>query len=171
MGVTIHFEGQLHDEEAYKNIMENIREFVEKYELVSADISEECKNLSRVKDEEDWDYRGPVKGIRIKVHDNCDPLIFEFDENLYLQEYIKTQFVGAEAHVIICDYLETLSPFFNEFKIVDEGEYLETKDKERLENHIDTVDKLIEEKISTDPSLTGPVRSSDGRILDLVSNE
>ena len=171
MGVTIHFEGQLHDEDNYKKLMKNIHNFITQYELESTDINEEEKQLSRVKDEEDWDYIGPVKGVRIKIHDNCDPLIFEFDENLYIQEYIKTQFVGTDVHIIICEYLESISPFFSSFIIIDEGEYFEKKDKSILEKQIDTVDRLIEEKISSDPRLTGPVRSPDGRILDVVSNE
>ncbi|MDH5443957.1 MAG: hypothetical protein OEY52_00280 [Gammaproteobacteria bacterium] len=171
MGVTIHFEGQLQDEENYKKLIENVHEFAAEYGLETTDIDEENKTLSRVKDEKDWDYTGPVKGIRVKIHDNCDPLIFEFDENLYMQEYIKTQFVGPEAHIIICEYLASVMPFFKEFNIFDEGEYFETKDKNKLEHHIDTVDSLIEEKLNENPNLSGPVRSPEGRILDLVSNE
>jgi len=171
MGVTIHFEGKLKNENNYDLLIKNAYEFINQYELESTIINEDNKFLSRVKDERDWDYTGSVKGLKIMIHDNCDPLLLEFDTNLYIQEFIKTQFVGADAHIIICEYLESISSFFEIFVITDEGEYYETKDKLALENHIDTVDKLIEEKLKLDSNLSGPVRNQDGRIIDLVENK
>jgi hypothetical protein len=45
--------------------------------------------LSRVRDEKDWDYIGPVNGIVIYLHEDCDPVRLEFDRDLYIQEFIK----------------------------------------------------------------------------------
>jgi hypothetical protein len=38
--------------------------------------------LLRVRDEQDWDYTGPVKRIAVYLHEDCDPVRLEFDENL-----------------------------------------------------------------------------------------
>jgi hypothetical protein len=65
MGVTIHFEGQLAssiaDAEGWQ--IETI---------ASGDVT-----LPRVRDEKDWNYTGPVKGIVIYVHEDCDPVRLE----------------------------------------------------------------------------------------------
>jgi hypothetical protein len=55
-------------------------------------------DTARVRDEEDWDYTGPVKGTAVYLHEDCDPVRLEFDENLYVQEFTKTQFAGVDWH-------------------------------------------------------------------------
>ena len=169
MGVTIHFEGQVRDEENYEKLLAEVVAFADNYGMEYSEIDDQIRTLSRVKDEKDWDYTGPVKGIKIILHENCDPLNLEFDKDLYIQEYVKTQFVGAEAHIILVELLRDFQKYFSSFQVEDEGEYWETNDKSVLEDHISTVDKLIDERLAEDPNLTGPVRSPSGRILDLVT--
>jgi len=113
----------------------------------------------------------PVKGIKIILDDNCDPLFLEFDENLYIQEFVKTQFVGAEAHIVLIDLLRSFEKFFVSFIVEDEAEYWDTSDKGLLEQHIAKVDSLIEEQLKSNPKLSGPVRSPYGRIIDLIEND
>jgi len=171
MGVTVHFEGQLKDEASYKCIIEELIVFADNYGMEYTSIHEECKSLSRVREEEPWDYEGPVKGLKVVLDDNCDPLFLEFDEKLYIQEFVKTQFVGAEAHIILIELLRSFEKFFVSLMVEDEAEYWDTSDKELLEKHIAKVDSLIDEQLKNNPNLSGPVRSPDGRILDLVEND
>jgi len=62
MGVTVHFEGQLKNEVSYKGIIEESVAFADNYGMGHTPIHEECKNLSRVREEEPWDYEGTCKG-------------------------------------------------------------------------------------------------------------
>tara|TARA_R110001592_G_scaffold32162_2_gene112770 strand:+ start:24489 stop:25007 length:519 start_codon:yes stop_codon:yes gene_type:complete len=172
MGVTIHFEGQLkNDEVSYKGIIEEAIAFADSYGMEHKPIYEACKKLSRVREEEPWDYEGPVKGLKIILDDHCDPLFLEFDETLYIQEFIKTQFVGAETHIIVIQLLRSFKKFFVNLIVEDEAEYWDTSDKKLLEEHIAKVNSVIEDQLKSNPKLSGPVRSSDGRILDLVEND
>ena len=43
--------------------------------------------LTRVRDEQDWDYVGPVKGVVISTDEDCDHVRLEFDSDLYAQEF------------------------------------------------------------------------------------
>ena len=99
MGVTIHFEGQLLDEKAYQELMAFVSWTAEVEAWRTEPIESQIVTLLRVRDEQDWDYTGPVKGIAVYLHENCDPVRLEFDENLYVQEFTKTQFAGIDWHL------------------------------------------------------------------------
>ena len=86
-------------------------------------FEEENKVLERVKDEQDWNYEGPTKGIQLQPDENCEPLILEIDENLYLQEYCKTQFADLSVHILIIDLLRQIQ-FYFENLTVDSFQYL-----------------------------------------------
>lgn len=168
MGVTIHFEGQLKDGNAFSNCMEKVREFAEQLKVELYDISSTSTTLSRVKDEKDWDYTGPTKGVELYPHEACEPLRFEFDENLYIQEYVKTQFAPQEIHKKIIELFHSLEAEFETLDICDEGEYWETSNMEILEGHIyncaNALADLIEKK-----NVKGPIRLESGRIIDFIS--
>jgi hypothetical protein len=74
-----------------------------------------------VKDEVDWDYTGFTQGIELRPHPNTDPLRLEFDEELYIQQYIKTQFAGPVVQIKVVTFLKNIQPFFNGFRVEDEG--------------------------------------------------
>src|SRR5690606_12779889 len=99
MGITIHFEGKLKDEEHYNLLRKKVIEYSEFHNWTFFEFQNELKKLERVKNEEDWDYVGATKGIQVQPHENSEPLIFEFDKDLYVQEYCKTQFSNIETHI------------------------------------------------------------------------
>ncbi len=167
MGVTIHFEGRLKSEEDYDDVMAKATDFAKQNKMDYKQIEEDEKLLRRVRNQEDWDYNGATKGIRIEPAENCDPFNLEFDADNYIQEYCKTQFADINIHISIIDFLKTLQPNFEDLKVVDEGEYWETGNKETLINHIKTCFHQMEWAKENDPNLDGPFIVGDGRIADL----
>jgi hypothetical protein len=133
MGVTIHFEGQLLSNAVYDDLIATITAIAERQNWLTAVIESSEVTLLRVRDEKDWDYTGPVKAIAVHLDDDCDPVRLEFDRELYMQEFTKTQFARVECHLKVLDLLRSIQPFFRELKIEDEGEYWETRNRTILE--------------------------------------
>src|SRR5450432_3579635 len=91
MGVTIHFDGQLLNEEAFRGLVSAAGAFAVSQRWLTEPIESEQAALPRVRDnEEEWNYLGSVKGIVLYPSEDCDPMRLEFDRDLYIQEYIKT---------------------------------------------------------------------------------
>jgi len=102
---------------------------------------------------------------------NIDPLILEFDKDLYVQEYCKTQFADIKIHIKIISYLRKIEKHFQRLLVNDEGDYWETKDKKKLQVQMDIIHNLIENKKKENPKMDGPFKMSNGRIFDLLTNE
>jgi len=47
----------------------------------------------------------------------------EFDENLYVQEFAKTQFAGVDWHLKVVGLLKAIQSYFRELRVADEGEF------------------------------------------------
>ena len=167
MGVTIHFEGRLKSEQDYDAVMTKATDFAEQNKLDWKKFESEEKVLLRVRNDEEWDYKGSTKGIRVEIDENCDPFNLEFDQDNYIQEYCKTQFTDIDNHIKIIHFLKTLTPNFEDLKVSDEGEYWETENKEALIDHIKTCFHQMEWAKQNDETLDGPFKVADGRIADL----
>ena len=89
MGVTIHFEGQLKNEAAYQDLVGLASSIAGAEGWPTEPIASGEVTLSRVRDEKDWDYTGPVKGIVIYLHEDCDPLRLEFDRDRTSKNWYK----------------------------------------------------------------------------------
>ncbi|MGZ4829415.1 MAG: hypothetical protein ACXV78_07195 [Candidatus Angelobacter sp.] len=168
MGVTIHFEGQLFNEAAFRALVETTRTFARENGWPTEPLRSRNAKLLRVRDEVDWNYDGPVKGIRVFPHDDCEPIRLEFDSYLYIQEYTKTQFAGATIHLRVLDLLALIQPFFSTFSVNDEGEYWETRDLTVLVEHMNRTQEVIEDILREDPSAAMKVKTPEGRIIDLI---
>ncbi len=129
-------------------------------------VSNETR-LLRVRDGEDWNYVGPVRGIVLYPHADCDPVRLEFDRDLYIQEFTKTQFAGVQTHLSVLELLKAIEPFFQNLKVEDEGEYWETEDIQLLAEHLSSVQKVIESELQKNPSTQAKFKTPSGRILDL----
>ena len=169
MGVTVHFEGQLKGEKEYKSLISFAEQFAIQNQLSVTTIEEHEVRLLRVKNEADWDYIGPVRGRKLILHANSDPLKLEFDKDLYIQEYVKTQFAPITVHLQLIEFLRSISKFFKSLTVDDEAEYWETNDSGKLRTHFQNCFQIIEETKAKNPALSGPVRNEDGRIIDLTS--
>lgn len=171
MGVTIHFEGQLKSNKDFDSVMAKAKKFADRNDMPYVTFSETLKKLSRVKDEQDWDYEGPTKGIKIQPDENCDPLWIEFDKDNYIQEYCKTQFAGIEVHVLIISLLKETQLHFRILEVIDEGEYWDTEDKSLLQKCFENYFVAVEKAKTENPKLNGPYRLEDGRLIDLMEDD
>ena len=169
MGVTIHFEGKLKENIPVNEVIKISQQFAENNFVESSEFEEEKFLFKRVKNEKDWDYYSSAKGIKMQPSENTDPLIFEFDDNQYIQDYCKTQYADIEVHIKIIELLRKIEPYFEELVVFDEGEYWETNDKDLLQTNIDDCFNAIENIKKEDPKQEGPFKMKDGRIVDLMS--
>lgn len=169
MGVTIHFEGQLTDGVALHNLVTTALDFARDRGWNTEPIEADEVTLLRVRDEVDWNYIGPVRGVSLYPHIDCEPVRLEFDRDLYIQEFTKTQFAGATTHLHILELLKSIEPYFRKLTIEDEGEYWETSDIQILLDHISRNQKVIDEAVQKDPSVRTKVRTPSGRIIDIIS--
>ncbi len=168
MGVTIHFEGCLREVAAYENVIQAAKVFAAREGWSWQAINEARTKLERVRDEKDWDYVGPTRGMVLYPHQNSEPLRLEFDASGFVQEYIKTQFAPTSTHITVVELLKEIAPQFLNFTVEDEGEYWESGELETLDRHRDACFRALDEMLANDPHLRGPVRLSNGRIADLI---
>ncbi len=88
-----------------------------------------------------------------------------------MQQYCKTQFADVSVHLLVIDLLRQVEPFFHNFQVVDEGEYWETGDINNLQQHLDYCFRAIADTKKENPTLEGPFRLNNGRIVDLMEKE
>jgi len=110
-----------------------------------------------------------MKGIVLYPSEDCEPVRLEFDRDLYVQEYTKTQFAGVDMHLKVVELLRVLKPFFRALRVQDEGEYWETGDVRILTEHMDTIHHVIESELKKNPRARAKLKTPDGRIVDLMT--
>jgi hypothetical protein len=169
MGVAILFEGRLRDEAAYGNVISTAKAVAAREGWGWREINEIRAELQRVLNEETQDYLGPVRGIVLSPHDNCEPLRFECDADRFMRDYVKTQFAPISIHIAIVELLKQLAPQFVSLTVEDEAEYWETGDRETLDRNLQSCFRAMEVMLANDPRLRGPVRLPNGRIADTHS--
>lgn len=170
MGVTIHFRGRLRDRAAMADLLQFARRFASERGWVTDEINEANVKLLRVDEyERDCDYLGPVSGLKLIPGNDCEPIKLEFDNDLCVQEWTKTQFAGAETHLTICDFLHAIERYFETFKVNDEAEYWDTGDIELLKKYLADCDSFIEEQLQEHPTAEAKVKTPTGRIVDLIT--
>jgi hypothetical protein len=170
MGITIHFEGKLRDQAAFDQLLESARMLAEDQQWPFGLIDEPEVTLQRVVNEKDQEeYVGPVKGLWLQPHENSEPFRLEFDADLFIQEYIKTQFAPIEIHQAVVEFLKSIEPLFDTFTVIDEGEFYESGDLEVLEGHIDRCFEMLDQHLEQPDKYEGPIRLENGRIVDLVT--
>jgi hypothetical protein len=169
MGLTIHFKGQLKGLPEYRELIEIAKTTADDSDWPNEPIYSENARLLRVTDDErDWDYKGAVSGIVLHPHPDAEPLRLEFDTDLYVQEYIKTQFAGEDTHVAVIRFLRKIEPLFLNLLVNDEAEYWETNDRGLLRKNLAHCQKAISEAFATYTDAKMMVRSPDGRIVDII---
>ncbi|RYG38770.1 MAG: hypothetical protein EON93_01390 [Burkholderiales bacterium] len=176
-GITIHFKGSASDGQAVERIAEKACALAKSNqwscEQLSGEDIRKADGITAkfiVENEKSPDLAG-AKGVVIRPHEMSEPLYLVFGTSGRIQNFVKTQFAGAEIHIKVVELLEQLKPFFTSLEFEDEGGYAQTKDKQRLAREMEGVDVMIA-KIKRDrPDAQGPVKRPDGRILDLVSKK
>ena len=92
----------------------------------------------------------------------------EFSSDLVCQDFVKTQFAGADIHIAVLDLFRRLKPHFARLEIEDEGEYWASNDRNRLEQHIGTVNRMLNDIRRENTSAKGPIKLKDGKIADVI---
>jgi hypothetical protein len=170
MGVTVHFKGKLRGEEALAALFRRVEETARARTWLTEKFENDEVTLLRIgPDEEDWDYKGPTRGITLYLHEDCEPLKLEFDRDLYIQQWVKTQFAGVRIHLELIALLRDIQEFFEDLKVEDEGEYWETGNEATLADHIRSCDEAIAELARENPSAQVKVREPNGRLTDLIT--
>lgn len=145
MGITIHFNGHLKSEDDFNNLMLFCSEYSEKKEWEYTLFKNQKNILFRVKDGKINTEDFIAKGIHILSEEHCEPILMEFDDDLYFHSSCKTQFAGVEIHQQIIDFLRKIEPYFENFEVIDEADYWQTNDEDLLKSKMDFLQKAIEE--------------------------
>ncbi|NBW13512.1 MAG: hypothetical protein EBR82_36450 [Caulobacteraceae bacterium] len=169
MGVTIHYEGRLRDEAAFEAVIARVQSACERHGWESSRFAVPSATLVRIVDEQEIDYVGPTKGIELMPHPAADPLAFEFDGSLFVQDFCKTQFAGPALHIAVVDLLEDIAPFFDALTVIDEGEYWGTHDEALLISNLEAFDETLARHLAENPDARGPMRLPSGRIIDVYT--
>lgn len=167
-GVTIHYEGTATSPDAVGKILAAVTAVAQKNHWKIEGASVARGKLRRVIEEKNKDYEGRISGVVVRVSDNCEPLYFRFGDDLFMQDYVKTQFAGVDAHIQIVELLKSLRPHFRKLEILDEGDFWDTHDRAVLAGHMAKINSLIEEEKQKNPRARGPVRLDSGRIADII---
>jgi hypothetical protein len=176
MGLTIHYQGQLLSDDAYARFIEQIQAFAAARPWPVYPIDEPHRVLARMLQPEDPDadeveeiYEGPTRGLTLMPHLDCEPLAFEFDRDLFMQDYCKTQFAGPETHAQIIDLFRTVEPLFAMLDVQDEAEFWENPSREELVRTFAETSQAIAELAAEDPGSSVGVVTPSGRILDILA--
>jgi hypothetical protein len=167
-GVTIHYEGHAKNSAAVDGALAMARVQAKLNGWTIVDASLPSTSLTRVIADEKKPYVGPLKGVVIYAHEQCEPIHLQFGRDLFLQDFVKTQFAGAEVHVKIVGLFRKLQRYFADLKIDDEGEYWTSRDQVKLAAHLEDTRKAMEKILRSRPTARGPLRTNEGRMIDLI---
>ena len=167
-GVTIHYSGKVSDAAMVEKVLSKARTFADKHHWKVEDASADSGQLQRQVGEKEMVYRTRIRGLRISVAPQCEPLCLQFGEDCVLTDFVKTQFAGAEAHIGVVELLEAIQPLFKSMEVYDEGEYWETHKKITLLRNLEAVDLMIAHVRKEHPNVHGPIFLANGRIVDLA---
>ncbi len=168
MGVTIHFEGYLRDQGSLKIVLKKARDVGNTFGWQAVDINESSVEMTRIIDEEEISYIGPAEGVQFQPHPDCDLLRLVFGGDMFLQEFVKTQFAGAETHMRVTELLREIEPYFIDLRVDDEGEFWETLDHALLTEHIENTNAALAAYVADNPGVKTKVRLPSGHIVDAM---
>lgn len=158
MGLTIYYSGQLKSTDLVNPLIEDIADIAGnyhwKYDVLNKDGSSN-------------DAKGCLRGIVFQPPE-CDTVILLFDDtgrlinpvfaegedygeinnlnNLRTQLFVKTQFASPALHIQLVHLFEYMATkYFRDFKVLDEGEYWETRDASLLAFNFKKNQALIDE--------------------------
>ena len=168
-GVTLHYEGAAKNQKAITSALATARAEAQRLGWKVADANEASASITRTIDDIEAPYRGTLTGIVIYPHPMCEPLYLQFGSDLFLQDFVKTQFAGADVHIAIVELLHKLEPYFQTLAVEDEGEFWGTADRTKLLSNLDAVNTMIESIKQSRPGAKGPIKLPNGRILDVAA--
>jgi hypothetical protein len=167
-GVTVHYQGKAKDAAAVAKVLAAARSVASDHSWKVKDANVANASVARVVAGKETLYQGPLTGIAIYPHPMCEPIYIRFGTDMFMRDFVKTQFAGADVHVEVVGLLRKLKPLLADLQVQDEGEYWETNDRAKLATNIATVNAMIESIRKSRPGAKGPVKIGD-RIIDLMN--
>lgn len=144
MGVTIHYQGTLRSAEALPRLGEIALKWAAHWKVDLDEVDRPDGLLFRFRNGTLVDYHGPVRGFRLHPHPESEMVLLLFDEDLYVEQFTKTQFANPQVHVEICALLREIEPYFSKLTVVDDGGYWDTEDRETLEQRMNFLGRAID---------------------------
>ena len=180
MGLTIHYQGQLRSEDHFDSFMQLVQAFANGCGWPVHEIPQARRELVRMLQPEDPDaaeveevYDGPTRGVYLLPHPECEPLNLEFDHDLFMQDWCKTQFAGAAIHAKIVQLFRKGEEMFEMLDVQDEAGLWEAGDTAESRLELDAVFRRtrgeIEEAAAESPGCSVGVLTPSGRILDILA--
>ncbi len=176
-GVTIHFKGQLESSVAVEQVASAACAVAKAHSWRCEPVSDpKSQALDHITLQSLQELDGSASlsnanGVVIYPAEMSEPLYLVFGAKHKLDNFIKTQFSGPDAHIGVIDIFDAIKPFFLALEVIDEGRYWETRDRALLEEDMTSVSAQIEAIKLQRPDVSGPIKRPDGRILDLVAGE
>ena len=170
MGVTIHFSGKLRSLEGMAAIRSIASKWAKWWKCKVIDLEDPWKELICVRNGEVCIYESPVTGIALRPHPDAESLLLEFDSELYMQHFCKTQFAPVQTHVEVIGFLREIEPHLEQFTVMDEAGYWENANRDQLERQIAFGLQLIQ-RVADDPRLIAPfLKEEDGGKVDRLQH-
>lgn len=172
MGLTLHYTGKLTSPSLLPEMIDEVADICEsagwEYQLIDLELEGVPEDYLKLLDDKATKYR--ARGISFSVHEKAESTMFCFgpdgrtlspmalfrpdltdwnDDMLAHYSFTKTQFAGADGHVVLCKILKYLfGKYFSEVEVNDEGEYYYTEDRTLLDQRFGAYDEAFA-KVST----------------------
>lgn len=170
MGVTIHYRGKINDIKLVDQLTAEIKDIAETmgWSYFCLDEDWEKKQNTQLtsshKGQMHISGHAGLKGISFSPHEKCESVWLMFDAEGYLSSPInvaladtysnpnmqywlntKTQFAGAEAHIVICKLFRYIKKcYIYNLEVTDEGEYWEKEDLNFLNQSFQNIEEGIQ---------------------------
>ncbi len=173
MGITINYMGQLNNKDEISDFCSDLVNIAEvfnwDYTLMDEDWGK-VPDAKLIKTSDGVKIKGylGLKGIGLRLHDDCETLNFFFDAKgslcsplniVYQNEeqgensrwiFVKTQFAPADIHITIIKLLKYIKErYIPNLQVIDEGEYWESEDKVNLVEKRDFISQNIDFLVGT----------------------
>lgn len=156
MGLCIHFTGSLNNKNQIEDLIDEVEDICKsmdwKYTILRENWNEHDKNLTALENRR-------FKGITFKPHPESENLTIFFDRigriasntEIFFGEktkpnyqFIKTQFAGTDVHIGVIQFLRYIKKkYIANLVVIDEANYWETNDRNKVDNYINIVNKGI----------------------------
>lgn len=156
MGITIHYNGRIRKTTDIDKLSLQLelaaRDLGWPFERVDERILGTADYLQLTTDEDGWgEITAPIderwRGINI-LPPECESLTIAFNRAGELMDYLpmndtghyfatsylssKTQFSTVDTHIAVCNLLRLAAPYMAEWQVIDEGDYWQSGNRERL---------------------------------------
>jgi len=163
MGVTIHYTIAYENKDALIRVLKAVAKVYSKY-LIQELVCDERRGIIEVafqvhpkaetltfrfynwkkwKNSDEWAIECLREWVRKNYTNKYNVFWDEWAELWICKDFCKTQFAGTQAHVIVAEIIRKVAMFASFAYIVDEGEYYETLNTDKVDEYIAQIDAMI----------------------------